>query len=42
MLGEGGSCDVSANEYVQQYTGAQMNFVDIIPYLTYVNDEESC
>jgi hypothetical protein len=38
MRGEGGRCEVSANEY--RYTGAQMNFGDITPYLTYENDEE--
>ncbi len=30
----GGSC-LSANEYRCTYTGAQINFEDLIPYLTY-------
>jgi hypothetical protein len=34
VRGEGGSCGVSANEYMQ-YTGAQINFGDLTPYLTY-------
>jgi hypothetical protein len=32
--GGGGSCGVSANEY-KLYTGAQINFGDLTPYLTY-------
>jgi hypothetical protein len=30
--GKGGSCGVSANEYLQLYTGAQINFGDLTPY----------
>jgi hypothetical protein len=32
--GEGGKCGVSANENSQLYTGAQINFGDLTPYLT--------
>ncbi len=34
MRGEGGSCGVSANEYSCTH-GAQINFGDLTPYLTY-------
>jgi hypothetical protein len=36
MRGEGGSCEVSANEYscARHVTGAQINFRDLPPYLT--------
>jgi hypothetical protein len=33
--GGGGSCGVSANECSCTYTGAQINFEDLTPYLTY-------
>jgi hypothetical protein len=33
--GGGGSCGVSANEYLQLYTGAQINYGDLTPNLTY-------
>jgi hypothetical protein len=34
MQGEGGSCGVSASEYSCTH-GAQINFGDLTPYLTY-------
>jgi hypothetical protein len=34
MRGKGGSCGVSANEYSCAH-GAQINFEDLTPYLTY-------
>jgi hypothetical protein len=34
MRGEGGSCGVSANEYSCAH-GAQINFGDLSPYLTF-------
>ncbi len=33
--GRGDGCGVSANEYIQLYTGAQINFGDRTSYLTY-------
>jgi hypothetical protein len=33
--GREGSCGVSAAKYMQLYTGAQINFGDPNPYLTY-------
>jgi hypothetical protein len=35
MRGGGGGCGVSANGYSCTYTGAQINFGDLTPYLTY-------
>jgi hypothetical protein len=35
MRGEGWSCGVSASEYLQLYTGAQIYLGDLTPYLTY-------
>ncbi len=37
MRGEGWSCGVSANEYSCAH-GAQINFGDLTPYLTYAQD----
>ncbi len=34
------SCGFSANEYSYVYTGAQINFEDLTPYLTYGPDPE--
>jgi hypothetical protein len=36
----GGGVAVSANEYMQLYTGVQINFGDPNPYLTY--DSQQC
>ena len=35
MQGDGGGCRVSANEYSCAH-GAQINFVDLTPYLTLI------
>ncbi len=35
MRRDGGSCRVPANQWVQLYTGAQIKFADLTPYLTY-------
>ncbi len=34
--GGGWSCGISASQWVQLYTGAQINFGDLTPYLNYV------
>ncbi len=44
VLGVGGSCGVSANEYSCAH-GAQKNFGDLTPYLTYggnLKDDFTC
>jgi hypothetical protein len=38
--GEGGGCGVSANDYSCAQLGAQINFGDLTPYLTYDRDKE--
>ncbi len=35
MRGEGGGSGISSNEYSCMYTGAQINFGDLTPYLTH-------
>jgi hypothetical protein len=32
-------CGASANEYLQLYTGAQINFADLTPYLIYASHQ---
>jgi hypothetical protein len=38
---EGGSWGISSNEYSCMYTGAQINFGDLTPYLTYAHGQNS-